>query len=164
MQGRDKDHRATILATYSSFILSSVIKERSRVRDRGGGVGEGEGLGVTPSTRCAFCRLCFVPLTTAESKGEDINTHTTIHVCQYTLFSLGPMVLSGCKHLSSLYTNLCILDRLPPLFSLLLLSLFLLLLLFHGQQAILELFQLCSKTIILILQLFFPPQQFCESG
>ena len=57
------------LATYSSFILSSVIKERSRVRDRGGGgVGEGEGEGVTPSTHCTFCRLCFVPLTTAVSR------------------------------------------------------------------------------------------------
>ena len=74
---KDRSKEGTgLLATYRSFILSSAIKERSRVRDRGGGVGEGEGEGVTPSTRCTFCRLCFVPLTTAAVSRERTSTHS----------------------------------------------------------------------------------------
>ena len=109
MQGRD---RATLLATYSSFILSSAIKERSRVRDRGGGVGEGEGEGVTPYTRCAFCRLCFVPLTTAVNKGEDINTLTIPYVginipssVWVPWSSVAPSTSAACTPISALSTS-----------------------------------------------------------
>ena len=54
--------------THSSFILSSEMKERSRVRESGGGVGVGEGGGGNSSTRDSFRKPGFASLVTMDER------------------------------------------------------------------------------------------------